>query len=55
MSCTFDMSKVNVNGGAISLGHPSALRCRSAPDAKHGLATLCIGGGMGVATVYEKC
>ena len=25
------------------------------PDAKHGLATLCIGGGMGVATVYEKC
>ena len=62
----FDMSKVNVNGGAISLGHPvgaSGARIivtllhemQKRPDAKHGLATLCIGGGMGVATVYEKC
>ncbi len=62
----FDMSKVNVNGGAISLGHPvgaSGARiivtllhemCKR-PEAKRGLATLCIGGGMGVATIYEKC
>ena len=62
----FDMSKVNVNGGAISLGHPvgaSGARIivtllhemAKRPDAKKGLATLCIGGGMGVATVFEKC
>ena len=62
----FDMNKVNVNGGAISLGHPvgaSGARIivtllhemQKRPDAKLGLATLCIGGGMGVATVYEKC
>ncbi len=62
----FDMSKVNVNGGAISLGHPvgaSGARIivtllhemQKRPDAKKGLATLCIGGGMGVATVFEKC
>ena len=62
----FDMSKVNVNGGAISLGHP--VGCSGAriivtlihemlkrDDAKLGLATLCIGGGMGVATIWEKC
>ena len=62
----FDMSKVNVNGGAISLGHPvgaSGARIivtllhemQKRDDAKKGLATLCIGGGMGVATVFEKC
>ncbi len=62
----FDMSKVNVNGGAISLGHPvgaSGARIivtllhemQKRPEAKKGLATLCIGGGMGVATVFEKC
>ena len=62
----FDMSKVNVNGGAISLGHPvgaSGARIivtllhelKRRDDAKTGLATLCIGGGMGVATVFEKC
>ena len=62
----FDMSKVNVNGGALAIGHP--VGCSGAriivtllhelqkrPDAKKGLATLCIGGGMGVATVFEKC
>ena len=62
----FDMSKVNVNGGAISLGHP--VGCSGAriivtllhelqkrPDAKKGLATLCIGGGMGTAAIFEKC
>ena len=62
----FDMSKVNVNGGAISLGHPvgaSGARIivtllhemQKRPEVKRGLATLCIGGGMGVATIYEKC
>lgn len=62
----FDMSKVNVNGGAIALGHPvgaSGARIiitllhemQKQPKAKHGLATLCIGGGMGVATIFEKC
>ena len=62
----FDMSKVNVNGGAISIGHPvgaSGARIivtllhemQKRPDAKRGLATLCIGGGMGVATILEKC
>ena len=62
----FDMSKVNVNGGAIALGHPvgaSGARIivtllhemQKRPEAKRGLATLCIGGGMGVATIFEKC
>jgi acetyl-CoA C-acetyltransferase len=62
----FDMSKVNVNGGALSIGHPvGASGARiivtlihemlKRPDAKKGLATLCIGGGMGVATIWEKC
>ncbi|MCQ2508931.1 MAG: acetyl-CoA C-acetyltransferase [Lachnospiraceae bacterium] len=60
----FDMSKVNVNGGAIALGHPvGASGCRilvtllhemQKRDAKKGLATLCIGGGMGCATVVER-
>ena len=62
----FDMNKVNVNGGALSIGHP--VGCSGAriivtllhemqkrDDAKKGLATLCIGGGMGVATIFEKC
>ncbi len=62
----FDMAKVNVNGGAISLGHPvgaSGARIivtlvhemQKRPEAKKGLATLCIGGGMGTAVVVEKC
>ena len=62
----FDMSKVHVNGGAIALGHPvgaSGARIivtllhemQKRPEAKKGLATLCIGGGMGVATIFEKC
>ena len=61
----FDMSKVNVNGGALAIGHPvgaSGARIivtllhemAKRPEAKKGLATLCIGGGMGVATVFEK-
>ena len=62
----FDMSKVNVNGGAISIGHPvgaSGARISvtqlhemlKRDEAKRGLATLCSGGGMGVATIFEKC
>ena len=62
----FDLSKLNVNGGAISIGHPvgaSGARIivtllhemQKREDAKKGLATLCIGGGMGVATIFEKC
>ncbi|SCW52357.1 acetyl-CoA C-acetyltransferase [Lachnospiraceae bacterium C10] len=60
----FDMSKVNVNGGAIALGHPvGASGCRilvtllhemQKSDAKKGLATLCIGGGMGCATIVAR-
>ena len=61
----FDMSKVNVNGGALAIGHPvGAAGARiivtllhemaKRPEAKRGLATLCIGGGMGVATIFEK-
>ena len=62
----FDMSKVNVNGGAIAIGHP--VGCSGAriivtllhemmkrDDAKKGLATLCIGGGQGVTMIFEKC
>lgn len=60
----FDMSKINVNGGAVALGHPvGASGCRilvtllhemQKRDAKKGLATLCIGGGMGCATIVER-
>ena len=60
----WDMNKVNVNGGAIALGHPiGASGCRVLVsllhemirrDAKKGLATLCIGGGMGVALAIER-
>lgn len=60
----FDMEKVNVNGGAIAIGHPvGASGCRilvtllyemQKRDAKLGLATLCIGGGMGCSTAVEK-
>jgi acetyl-CoA C-acetyltransferase len=60
----WDTSKVNVNGGAIALGHPiGASGCRilvtllhemRKRDAKKGLASLCIGGGMGVALAVER-
>ena len=60
----FDMSKVNVNGGAIALGHPvGASGCRilvtllhemQKRDSHRGLATLCIGGGMGCSTIVER-
>lgn len=60
----WDVEKVNVNGGAIAIGHPiGASGCRvlvtllhemKRQDAKKGLATLCIGGGMGVALTVER-
>jgi acetyl-CoA C-acetyltransferase len=61
----FDPSKVNVNGGAIALGHPigasgarilvTLLHEMRRAGAKKGLATLCIGGGMGIALCVEAC
>ena len=60
-----DREKVNVNGGAIALGHP--LGCTGsklstqviyemkARGVKYGLVTMCIGGGMGAAGVFELC
>ncbi len=60
----WDTSKINVNGGAIAIGHPiGASGCRILVtlihemirrDAKRGLASLCIGGGMGVALAIER-
>ena len=60
----WDTSKVNVNGGAIAIGHPigasgarvliTLLHEMQKRDAKKGLATLCIGGGMGVAMCLER-
>ena len=60
----WDQSKINVNGGAIAIGHPiGASGCRilvtllhemQKRDAKKGLASLCIGGGMGVALAVER-
>lgn len=60
----FDEAKVNVNGGAIALGHPigasgarilvTLLYSMEKRKAKRGLATLCIGGGQGVATIVER-
>ena len=60
----FDTAKLNVNGGAIALGHPvGASGCRilvtllhemQKSDAKSGLATLCIGGGMGCSTIVKR-
>lgn len=60
----WDTSKINVNGGAIALGHPigasgarvlvTLLHEMKRRDAKKGLATLCIGGGQGVAIAVER-
>ena len=59
----FDKDKLNVNGGAIALGHPigasgarilvTLVHEMKRRDAKTGLATLCIGGGQGVATIVQ--
>ena len=61
---SFNHDKLNVNGGAIALGHPigasgarilvTLLHEMKRRDAKHGLATLCIGGGQGVATIIQR-
>ena len=59
-----DPSKVNVNGGAIALGHP--LGCTGAKltatilqemqrrNARYGMVTMCVGGGMGAAGIFER-
>jgi acetyl-CoA C-acetyltransferase len=59
-----DMEKVNVNGGAIAMGHPlgatggmiigTLIDELERTDGRYGLATLCVGGGMGIATVIER-
>ena len=59
-----DMSRVNVNGGAIALGHPigatgariavTLLHEMKRRDAKRGIATLCVSGGMGIAALFER-
>jgi acetyl-CoA C-acetyltransferase len=60
----WDAAKVNVNGGAIALGHPigasgarilvTLLHEMQKRDVRYGLATLCIGGGMGIALIVER-
>jgi acetyl-CoA acetyltransferase len=60
-----DPEKVNVNGGAIALGHPlgaSGARITTTlvhemvrRQARYGLATMCIGAGQGIATIFERC
>ena len=60
----WDKSKVNLNGGAIALGHPlgcsgariitTLLNVMEQQDAKTGLATMCIGSGQGIATIIER-
>ncbi|MDO8107589.1 acetyl-CoA C-acetyltransferase [Isoptericola sp. b441] len=61
----WDWDRVNVNGGAIALGHPigasgarivvTLVHEMARRGSRYGLATLCIGGGMGIASVYEAC
>ncbi|PZR98105.1 MAG: 3-oxoadipyl-CoA thiolase [Candidatus Chloroheliales bacterium] len=61
----FDQAKVNVNGGAIAIGHPLGMsgarltttliyEMQRRPNAKYGLATMCIGVGQGIATIFER-
>jgi acetyl-CoA C-acetyltransferase len=62
--CNIDPARVNVNGGAIALGHPlgatGAMLLGTLVDELErtnkttGLATMCIGGGMGIATIVER-
>jgi len=59
-----DMEKVNVNGGAVAIGHPigasgarilvTLLYEMMKRESRYGLATLCIGGGMGTALIVER-
>jgi acetyl-CoA C-acetyltransferase len=61
---SLDINKVNVNGGAIAIGHPlgcsgvristTLLHEMSRQDIKYGLATMCVGVGQGAAIIYEK-
>ena len=59
-----DMDKTNVNGGAIALGHPLGAtgamlvgkllsEMKRRPESKYGMVTMCIGGGMGAAGIFE--
>lgn len=60
----WDPARVNVNGGALALGHPigasgarivvTLLHAMAQRDAHRGIATLCIGGGMGIAMAFER-
>ena len=60
----WDMSKININGGAIALGHPlgcsgsrilvTLMNVMRQNDARYGLATMCIGTGQGIATIIER-
>ena len=60
-----DMNKININGGAIALGHPlgctgaklcaTLLANMQAKDVKYGVESMCIGGGMGAAALFELC
>jgi len=59
-----DPAKINVNGGAIALGHPlgctgakltaTILREMERRDARYGMVTMCVGGGMGAAGIFER-
>jgi acetyl-CoA acetyltransferase len=60
----WDINKINLNGGAIALGHPlgcsgsriivTLMNIMKQQDAKYGLATMCIGTGQGIATILER-
>jgi acetyl-CoA acetyltransferase len=60
-----DLEKVNVHGGAIAIGHPlgasgariatTLIHAMERRGARLGLATMCIGGGQGIATIFERC
>ena len=62
---SLDPAKTNPNGGAIALGHPvgatgavivtKLLHEMQRTNAKYGLATMCIGGGQGITTIWERC
>ena len=59
-----DPARINVNGGAVALGHPlgctgakltaTILREMERRDARYGLVTMCVGGGMGAAGIFER-
>ena len=60
----WDINKININGGAIALGHPlgcsgsrilvTLMNVMRQNDARYGLATMCIGTGQGIATIIER-